>query len=214
MTIATCCILGCYIYLPLAIIAFIMQGDDVCCNDIKPSCSWGLREHCIKTPLYWHMVFMIENLSGVTQWWMTTKHISCQGAETAGCSAREWPWAAGDPHGAGRAGSWPARACPTTLSQGTGQIWGIEGDKPRSSGKFMATDWKNQDRKSGPVSRSAGYIARPQLWASAWKQLPKVVWGALTEASQQTSSEITSAEAPYLSFKATSYVYSGLALSP
>lgn len=109
-------ILDCYIYLPHAIIAIIMQDDDIYCNDIRPLCSWGLREHCIRTSLHWHMFLMIENLSRVTHWWMTTKSTSCLGAEAAGCFARGEPWAARDSHGTDSAGSSPARTCPTTPS--------------------------------------------------------------------------------------------------
>lgn len=61
-------ILDCYIHLPHAI-AIIMQDYYSCCNDIRPLCSWGLREHCVKTSLHWPTFLMTENLSRVTHWW-------------------------------------------------------------------------------------------------------------------------------------------------
>lgn len=129
-----------------------MQDYYSCCNDIRPLCSWGLREQCVKTSLHWHTFLMIENLSRVTHWWTTTKSSSCPGAETAGCSARGEPWAAGDFLGAGSAGSSPVKACPTTPSQEAEQIWGGAQGQPltRSIWQVHGNRLESQDHRSVP----------------------------------------------------------------
>lgn len=170
---ATCChcpasnIRLLYIHLPYAIMAITMQDDNIYCNDIRPLCSWGLREHCIRTSLHWHMFLMIKNLSRVTHWWMTTKSTSCLGAEAAGCSARGEPWAARDSHGTDSAGSSPAGTCLTNPSQGGEQILGVS--RAVSNLEHQASSGQ-QAGKSRPQVWASVQISRVHRQAQAWLQ--------------------------------------------
>lgn len=74
-------------------------------------------------------------------------------------SARGKPWAMGKPHGAVKAGSLPAKACPTNPKQGAEWVGGCPGPPPTQGFKQICGDrLGSQDRMPGP--RSVGYVLR------------------------------------------------------